>query len=190
MTRVSLGGWGVRLLPLVLTAAVLGRSVWASDAVVVTAGGDLLSVGHHGGSLWLGSFGDLTYADGRRVNVISRTRPEGEAGMHWSETYFSDPAADIVAGASDLIDDTRSVERRLGFVRHVGPGGSLHAVPLWPLVVLAAIWPAATAGRRVWTARQRPAGACPTCGYDLTGTRAAGIGRCPECGTPVVVTSG
>ncbi|MEO0514897.1 MAG: hypothetical protein AAF086_06330 [Planctomycetota bacterium] len=26
---------------------------------------------------------------------------------------------------------------------------------------------------------------CRSCGYDLTGTRAAGIGRCPECGAGV-----
>lgn len=65
-------------------------------------------------------------------------------------------------------------------------GGPINftSLALWPLT-LAAI-PAILLWRRDATARRRERGLCTSCGYDLSGLRAAGGGAtppCPECGT-------
>ena len=52
------------------------------------------------------------------------------------------------------------------------------ALPLWPLVVLLAVWMIIRWRRDV---ARRP-GHCPTCGFDLPGNES---GTCPECGTAV-----
>jgi hypothetical protein len=51
--------------------------------------------------------------------------------------------------------------------------------PYWALVTLFAIPVVWRAGRVVAAKRQRDAGLCPTCGYDLRATP----DQCPECGT-------
>ena len=53
------------------------------------------------------------------------------------------------------------------------------ALPHWLAAVLLAVLPAAWAGHLLLRRRRRPAGLCPSCGYDLRATP----GQCPECGT-------
>lgn len=55
-------------------------------------------------------------------------------------------------------------------------------IPHWVVVALAGALPAAFAwGKRRRRLRNRSAGSCPECGYDLRGI----TGRCPECGTEI-----
>jgi hypothetical protein len=60
-------------------------------------------------------------------------------------------------------------------------------LPCWFLAAATALLPARwTYLRRVRRRRRIAAGLCPSCGYDLRATPAAGgalLGRCPECGT-------
>lgn len=56
------------------------------------------------------------------------------------------------------------------------PFGGLLIVPFW-LLSCAFFLPTFWLRRR--RMRRRPPGACPACGYDLTGNVS---GRCPECG--------
>jgi hypothetical protein len=64
--------------------------------------------------------------------------------------------------------------------------GSEISVPVWLAAVLTAITPATWGIRRgiAWArkARQKSAGHCQSCSYDLTGNTS---GICPECGTPI-----
>ena len=55
------------------------------------------------------------------------------------------------------------------------------AIPLWPLVPLAAVAPAVSFYRRRRSARRAARGCCTACGYDLR----ASSGVCPECGQAV-----
>jgi hypothetical protein len=51
-------------------------------------------------------------------------------------------------------------------------------IPLWQIVALSLLLPAAWLADARRRATQKPPGHCPTCGYDLRATP----GRCPECG--------
>jgi hypothetical protein len=81
-----------------------------------------------------------------------------------------------------------------GFAWHQkqSPRGALHAegfVPFWSLVAATALlplgWTASRIRSRRHRRRQKNAGICLACGYDLRATP----DRCPECGVAVTETS-
>jgi hypothetical protein len=59
-------------------------------------------------------------------------------------------------------------------------------IPLWPLVGLTLLAPAAWILRVCRGRRRRSLNQCSICGYDLR----ASTGRCPECGTAIPATTG
>jgi hypothetical protein len=64
----------------------------------------------------------------------------------------------------------------------------VRSVPLWPIVVAAAMMPLVRwcfypVRRRLLARARRRRGLCPDCGYDVRATP----GRCPECGAPALV---
>jgi len=63
---------------------------------------------------------------------------------------------------------------------YVRPGEC--SVALWPAFLIVAI----STGLLFWRDRAPPAGHCPECGYDLTGSTGK---RCAECGAAVVPRS-
>jgi hypothetical protein len=68
-----------------------------------------------------------------------------------------------------------------GHVRVVDASGdvTMDVVPLWALVLAAAVAPALGLRRRLLRRARGRTGLCPVCGYDLRATP----DRCPECGT-------
>jgi len=58
-------------------------------------------------------------------------------------------------------------------------------LPTVAFMILPAVW----AVGRVVRCRYPADDQCTSCGYNLTGTLAAGHGECPECGTQVVAAS-
>jgi hypothetical protein len=56
------------------------------------------------------------------------------------------------------------------------------AIPLWSILVVTALLPAARVAGRLRRGRRRRVGLCVSCGYDLTGNKS---GACPECGTAI-----
>jgi hypothetical protein len=58
------------------------------------------------------------------------------------------------------------------------------SLPIWPLMVVAALPPIITGFRYMLSKLRRRRGSCPTCGYNLTGNTS---GTCPECGTPITI---
>jgi hypothetical protein len=75
---------------------------------------------------------------------------------------------------------------RLGFAvdSRTGPYGVQHdlVVPYYAVVVALAVWPMIISSRQFKRWRQKPAGHCLMCSYDLKGNES---GICPECGTSV-----
>ena len=100
-----------------------------------------------------------------------------------------------LAGQTPLVRPTK-VWTRHGFTASYGTVRAsetsefafhLWALPLWLLLLICLAYPfirGALAVRAVWIHwRRRPAGMCPSCGYDLTGNVS---GACPECGRSTV----
>ena len=95
--------------------------------------------------------------------------PEGGDGGRWAARHVRSRMREIDSG-------------RAGFTFKRRGGELIIGVPHW-LLCLALATPAAVALTR--RNRRRPAGHCPSCGYDLRATP----GRCPECGVPTVGTT-
>jgi hypothetical protein len=75
---------------------------------------------------------------------------------------------------------------RLGFAVNArsGPYGVQHdlVAPYYAIVSVMGVWPVIVGWRRFKRRRQKPAGHCLRCSYDLRGNES---GICPECGTSV-----
>jgi hypothetical protein len=133
-----------------------------------------------------------------RIDVESVT-PEG-LKIHW--VVLASAGGVAVQRSSYLVAfDTPMPEPRWRLVRRSEPIGAtpsfsrwrdagytawgasydsnhLATLPIWLLALIFSVFPAI----RVYSRRpKRPAGLCPSCGYDLTGNVS---GTCPECGAP------
>jgi hypothetical protein len=113
------------------------------------------------------------------MNCLATAEPPSAPVSDWG--YDPDPAPRV---AAELTRWESAAERRCRFAGFAyaagGPDGTTHVlsrrmwrIPLWPLVLLAAI-----AVVRAIRPRRFPPGSCRHCGYDLRATP----DRCPECG--------
>ncbi len=160
------------LLLLVATVGLWVRSYWVSDRLLWRAGGwASLSVYPNRGSIAIMraentpdhfEFIQEPAAEGRFPRCAARI------DLKWTMlgiAYYADP--DIHHGW--ILSEG---QRPLPAVEVV--------MPIWPLVLLLAIFPSLRC--YLWFKRRRPApGHCLKCGYDLR----ASTERCPECGTPI-----
>lgn len=99
-----------------------------------------------------------------------------EHSRHTSVVAFS--------SSSEIAARGKNNSERLVPTRYTpGPGctvsGWAMRVPIWPMLVVSAIFVASPLAIRAKRRARAKRGECPACGYDLTGNT---TGVCPECG--------
>lgn len=121
-----------------------------------------------------------TYHLVRPKHVISTGRMGFEYAHHeYGPFAFATTMTTYHIGVS--IDPNRTPRRYVGRNRIIiHPGRAALTLACYAMLATGTV-----IAFRWLTGNRLPASACPACGYDLRGTRAAGRDECPECGAAV-----
>jgi hypothetical protein len=172
----------VSLLPCLAVAGVWVRSYSIRDWV------RFQSV--HGGAAFSRERGELLSYPGVLYLALYRTQYGADATPGLRERLAAGDGVDWnTLDARPWDPQFAGRARRMGFMydrsRPNIPGAPLTmtvlAAPMWALMLVTALAPAAGVVRLLRRRRRRHRGMCPSCGYDLR----ASPERCPECGEVV-----
>lgn len=143
--------------------------------LILSIGGLILSVGLWGVSYWSFGYGHYRF----------------DCGVYQGCLYVSDK--DIPAKFWHYhingwqLGSYQGLETRwVPHMRSSWPGRIEYFLPLWLPAVLFAVYPALVSARLFRRWRVGQTGLCPSCSYNLTGSKSA---RCPECGQPLLERS-
>jgi hypothetical protein len=120
------------------------------------------------------------------ITAISKLRLDADeqprAGWTWHSYRHEKPATDPISWRWGFVgfyfrSDDGEVATYMNSVLHAGAGW-MGRFPIWPISAMVAVAPTVVLIRCCHRLRQRRAGGCVVCGYDLRATPE----RCPECG--------